>query len=376
MSLLMDALKRAPPQAPEPQARDTLQLEPLEPAAARGLPDLAQHLDAVNADLAASLGAPAGTAENQERGRQAFQVRARAARPGRPLLWMLPLGGLGLLALGGYFWWQLQALENPPPPPAATSRPAPAAPAAPPPRPAERDEQAIPRAMNSHRLAQAVEAPPLETAAPATNATNAAPAELRIQRRAQLLDPGLQQAHAALERGALAQARQDFTQVLQRDPHNLDALLGLAAIALHEGSPGEAQQRYQAALTAHPRDPRALAGFLGLNGERDPEGTESRLRTLLGEQPGVPALHFALGNLLAARQRWAEAQAAYFQACSLDGSNPDYRFNLAVSLEQLRQPGPAANYYRQALEAARLRPATFNADLARERLRLLEGGPP
>lgn len=373
MSLLMDALKRAPPQAPEPQAPDTLQLEPLEPAAARGLPDLAQHLDAVNADLAASLGAPAGTAENQERGRQAFQVRARAARPGRPLLWMLPLGGLGLLALGGYFWWQLQALENPPPPPAATSRPAPAAPAAPPPRPAERDEQAIPRAMNSHRLAQAVEAPPLETAAPATNTT---PAELRIQRRAQLLDPGLQQAHAALERGALAQARQDFTLVLQRDPHNLDALLGLAAIALHEGSPGEAQQRYQAALTAHPRDPRALAGFLGLNGERDPEGTESRLRTLLGEQPGVPALHFALGNLLAARQRWAEAQAAYFQACSLDGSNPDYRFNLAVSLEQLRQPGPAANYYRQALEAARLRPATFNADLARERLRLLEGGPP
>lgn len=365
MSLLMDALKRAPPQAPESQARDTLQLEPLEPAAARGLPDLAQHLDAVNADLAASLGAQAGTAENQERGRQAFQVRARAARPGRPLLWMLPLGGLGLLALGGYFWWQLQALENPPPPPAATSRPAP--------RPAERDEQAIPRAMNSHRLAQAVEAPPLETAAPATNA---APAELRIQRRAQLPDPGLQQAHAALERGALAQARQDFTQVLQRDPHNLDALLGLAAIALHEGSPGEAQQRYQAALTAHPRDPRALAGFLGLNDEQDPEGTESRLRTLLGEQPDAPALHFALGNLLAARQRWAEAQAAYFQACSLDGNNPDYRFNLAVSLEQLRQPGPAANYYRQALEAARLRPATFNADLARERLRLLGGGPP
>ncbi|MDD3481559.1 tetratricopeptide repeat protein [Azovibrio restrictus] len=346
MSLLMDTLKRAP--------QRNLQLEPLEPATTRSLPDLAQQLDAVNADLAAP----------QERSPDCTGT----ARPGRPLFWMLALGGLGLLAPGAYFWRQLQTLENPPPPLATTSPLAPAAPATPPIRPEERDKQAIPRAMNNHRLAlaQVAEAPLRKEAAPA-------PSELHIQRQAPPQNPGLQQAHAALERGALAQARQDFTRVLQQDPHNLDALLGLAAITLHEGSPGEAQQYYQAALVAHPRDPRAQAGLLGLNSEQDPEGTESRLRTLLGEQPDAPALHFALGNLLAARQRWAEAQAAYFQACSLDGSNPDYRFNLAVSLEQLRQSGPAADYYRQALEAAHRRPATFNPEQARERLRLLEG---
>lgn len=346
MSLLMDALKQARP----PLALDTRQREP---------------------QAAASLEPQAGALDHQARDCQALQFRARTSRPGRPLLWMLPFGGLGLLILGSHFWWQLQALENPPPPLVAPRLPAPAALTAPPPRPAERDEQVIPQAMNSHRQvpAQVEEAPPQETASTAL-------IELRIQRQAPPLDLGLQQAHGALERGALTQARQDFTQVLQRDPHNLDARLGLAAIALHEDRSEEALQHYQAALVTHPRDPRALAGFLDLNGEQDPEGTESRLRTLLGEQPDAPALHFALGNLLAAQQRWSEAQTAYFQACSLDGSNPDYRFNLAVSLEQLRQPGPAAAYYRQALEAARRRPATFSPELARERLHMLEEGSP
>jgi len=138
-------------------------------------------------------------------------------------------------------------------------------------------------------------------------------------------------------------------------------------------APPVALQLYQAALTAHPKNARALAGYLGLSASRDPEGTESRLKTLLQEQADAPSLYFALGNLLAGQGRWHEAQAAYFQASSLDGSNPDYRFNLAVSLDQLRQGKPAADHYRQALEAAQHRPAAFDPTQVRTRLQILAG---
>ena len=47
---------------------------------------------------------------------------------------------------------------------------------------------------------------------------------------------------------------------------------------------------------------------------------------------------------------WPAAQTAYFQAHHLARANPDYAFNLAVSLEHLSQPKLALNFYQQALE--------------------------
>lgn len=365
MSLLMEALKRAP----------------AGPAAApAGRPGLALHLEAMNADLAAGLPPrPAPLAqEARDQSRAAFAARLPPQPGPRHLrFWIGTTGLILLLALGGYFWWQGPALDPAPPvsrpPPTAPLPARPQAPEQPAPanRPApesrEGDAQAIRPALNDqHR-------PLIHEASAAMPAAAPEPPTLRIQRGTPPLDPNLQNGHAALERGALPQARQDFEQVLQGDPHNLEALLSLAAIALKEGRPPVALQLYQAALTAHPKNARALAGYLGLSTSRDPEGTESRLKTLLQEQADAPSLYFALGNLLAGQGRWHEAQAAYFQASSLDGSNPDYRFNLAVSLDQLRQGKPAADHYRQALEAAQHRPAAFDPTQVRTRLQILAG---
>ena len=85
---------------------------------------------------------------------------------------------------------------------------------------------------------------------------------------------------------------------------------------------------------------------------------------------------FALGNLYAAQARWSDAQEAYFEAYSRAPENPDYAFNLAISLEHLGQRQPALNYYRQAVEVAQSRPHGFDPAQAQSRIAelLAQGG--
>jgi tetratricopeptide (TPR) repeat protein len=122
--------------------------------------------------------------------------------------------------------------------------------------------------------------------------------------------------------------------------------------------------RWSPTPATRPRRPR----LSGSAAEADPQTAESRLKTLLSAQPESAALNFALGNLYARQNRWAEAQQVYFNAVAADGDNPDYLFNLAVSLDHLRQPRLAGQHYRMALEAAARRPAAFDRDRRQKRL--------
>ena len=83
-------------------------------------------------------------------------------------------------------------------------------------------------------------------------------------------------------------------------------------------------------------------------GNTDAQATESRLKILIEREPS-PALYQTLGNLYADQQRWNDAQAAYFEAVRGAPGNADYAFNLAVSLDQLRQYPAARTYYEKAL---------------------------
>lgn len=176
----------------------------------------------------------------------------------------------------------------------------------------------------------------------------------------------------ALSAGNLSAARIHYEQVLKEDPRSADALHGMAAIALREGRPDAAEAYYLRAIESDPKDAIALAGLVGLKGQNAPPATESHLKNLLAGQPDQPALHFALGNLYARQNRWSEAQQSYFRAVSHDSSHPDYLFNLAISLDQLRQGKLAAQYYQQALAATADRPAGFDKAQAETRLRELQ----
>ena len=413
MSLLMEALKKA--EEAKRRAGDggdtpELTLEPLPTpnTSASPLPDLAQHLATVDADLASiptnapprRRPGPAPTPENSAQaardGAERATVRnafaAKQTPPDRSRLGLLlGAGTLAVLGIAGYFWWQLQSLHpsqsltaRPASSPAPLTPPTKAAslptPALAPPPSAPAPQAAIPPARPSM---SDVPAPGTET--PLFQTTKASPGEARPAPRNARPGPAgnplqltrgdqpatIERAYDALQAGRLDDAGPLYESVLRGDRKNTDALLGLASIASRRGQNERAQALYQQALESDPHHPAAQAGVIGTRGQADPGMSESRLKTALAAQPEAPALLFALGNLYARQQRWSEAQQAYFRAYAGEPDNADFIFNLAVSLDQLRQPRLAAQYYKMALEVSEVpgaRAAIFDRQTTRTRL--------
>jgi tetratricopeptide (TPR) repeat protein len=174
--------------------------------------------------------------------------------------------------------------------------------------------------------------------------------------------------YAAYLVGDLAKARDEYQQALREEPANRDALLGLAALDVRAGRYEAAEAAYLRLLQSDPRDAHAHAALMALRGGRgDAVAVESRVKSMLAENPAAHVLNFTLGNQLAQQGRWAEAQQEYFKALAAEPDNADFAYNLAVSLDHLRQPRLALEYYQRALALARARGASFDALAAQAR---------
>ena len=185
------------------------------------------------------------------------------------------------------------------------------------------------------------------------------------------VSPQLTAAYQAYVAGDLNVAKQHYLKQLESNPSNKDVLLGLASIATRMGQENEAQIYYLRILELDPRDPLAIAGMAGLGQAADPYQTESRLKTLLAQQPDAAALHFTLGNNYVIQLRWAEAQQSFFRALSIDPTNADYAFNLAVSLDHLNKIQLATKYYSKTLVLAGNKPVGFKKAQVSARLKEL-----
>ena len=338
---------------------------------------------------------------------QLFQVKEMDYNPRRPFY--LTLGALVVVGLGygGYVWWQMRpkpsftpgeiqprpiaapAQSSVPPPPVAAPPELSAAPTPPtqtapaavptaraaipgippiqaarPPRP--RSQQALAPGLSSRRPESFPE--PAESVSPRPGE---ALAPIAINAPTLSVDPLVEQAYQAFQRNDLAAARDGYQRALAREPTNRDALLGLAAIDVRGGHLYFAESRYLRLLEMDPRDSHAVASLIALRGQLDPVASESRLKTLIASQPEAALLHFSLGNQYALQSRWSEAQGAYFKAYSADPDNADFAFNLAVSLDQLRQRALALEYYQRALVLTEKRAASFNPVQARSRIQEL-----
>jgi len=201
--------------------------------------------------------------------------------------------------------------------------------------------------------------------------TSAAMAEDTVRRDARAepaIHPLVAAGYAAYRAGQLAKAREAYARALREQPANRDALLGLAAVEMRLGHAEAAEELYARRLQADPRDPHAQAGLIALRGAQiDPLATETRIKTLLAANPQARALYFALGNQYAQQGRWAEAREAYLRACGADADNADFAYNLAVSLDHLRQTKTALDYYRRAIGLAAKRSVAFDPRAAAAR---------
>ena len=405
MSLLMEALKKAEEakrmanennaQSPSLSNAPELTLKPLTPLSYQSsltsatpsgspLPDLSLHIDSLDADLAAvSTDAPAkrrpsiphATApdlshrEASERSAARNVFSAKQIPDSRNGLWIaLSMCALLAIALGAYFWWQLQNVSNNslarpvqtapqasihPTPPAATSsstatgitdatKPVPEIPP---------QRQTLPRRVAAE--ATPPSAPPARSPKTSMVAPQTSPeSPVRLSRNQPKPNQTLEQAYDALQAGRLEDARRGYEMVLRNDAKNTDALLGMATIAANLGQAEWAQTYYLRALESDPSDVTAQAGLINTRGQADPSLSESQLRTTLANQPESSVLHFSLGNLYARQARWSEAQQAYFNAYSTEPDNADFIFNLAVSLDHLHQSKLALQYYQMALNTA------------------------
>lgn len=195
------------------------------------------------------------------------------------------------------------------------------------------------------------------------------------------VDPNVARAYVAYQQGSINQAEVLYRQTLAAEPGQHDALLGLANITARNGNTTEALDLYSRLLARNPSDPIARVGLMELLPAGSPSVQEAKLKRLLNDHSDVAALSYAYGNFLASNQRWPEAQQAYFRALQLAKTdailngrvNPDYAFNLAVSLEHLNQTKPAQNYYREALDYSANHPAGFNLIALRSRLANMAG---
>jgi tetratricopeptide (TPR) repeat protein len=350
--------------------------------------------------------------------RQLFEAKPAEYDPRRPFKITLAALCVAAIGIAVYFWWQTQprglqvaqrapeapATQIAPAPPAAStaqpSAPASTSPAvspvepatAPPatgPAPSAAPQGSVPvppQPMASPRPSPFISQPPGEAPAvkvrpstkpravtPPPAASPARPgAGISVTRSATTINSALAAGYAAFQSGDLAAARREYERALAADRRNRDALLGLAAVDIRSGDYGSAEEYYLRVLEIDPRDPDANAGMVSLRGRADPVQSESRLKTLIAAQSDSAPLHFALGNQLAVQSRWAEAQAAYFRAASIEPENPDYAFNLAVSLDQMRQARPALEHYQRALALAGSRVASFNKPQVENRIRELQ----
>lgn len=303
---------------------------------------------------------------------------------------------LAICGIGGYFWWQLQpktsiAANRPLLPPPAMPAPAAAPPAAVPPAPtiAAAAPPAAPTTNTSaapgpatraaadtdddddvKRAVRAPAAPRRVRPAPAVGPDADIP--IRLTRAPLKVNPALLRGFEAFNRGDLELARLEYERAQKSDPRNTDALHGLAAIAARQGRHDQADLLYRRIIEADPQDTVAMSALVNYRSQIDPGAAESRLKSLSAAQPELAAPQFALGNLYARQSRWNEAQQAYFRAYNAEQDNPDILYNLAISLEHLRQNKLAAQYYSLAIAAAQNQTAGFDPAQATARLQALQ----
>lgn len=167
-----------------------------------------------------------------------------------------------------------------------------------------------------------------------------------------------------------------FRSILAADPKNSQALVGLAKIHQARGNVRLAVVTLLKAAEYKPNDLIVLSELIALQSASTDSlisvGPIFGLLARTNDQNVQAKLFFLLGTHSAKKKDWLEAKANFLNAYSLNQTNPDIAYNLAVVYDYLGESDEAANMYRSALSSALLQPSSFNHQTAKERANLLE----
>jgi eukaryotic-like serine/threonine-protein kinase len=158
---------------------------------------------------------------------------------------------------------------------------------------------------------------------------------------------------SALERlGKLNEAEAAYREAARLRPQDGTTQAALAGLlAEHQNKVAEAEQLYRTALASAPNDWVINAAYLELletTGRLAAVAAEIHKR-LLGE-PDHALLHRIMGELLAQRQTWKEAEAEYRETIRLNPSDAYAHTKLGVSLLEQDKPKEAEAACRDAVQ--------------------------
>jgi tetratricopeptide (TPR) repeat protein len=197
------------------------------------------------------------------------------------------------------------------------------------------------------------------------------PFQLTSKRSVTVKNRLLKEAFEAYQRGDNNAALEKYNRVLTDDPQNRNALLARAAINVQSDNNVKAIKDYQTLLIANPKDSFAMSSLISV-ASISPSKSEFQLKQMMRDEPLSPHLNFVLANIYGTQNRWQEAQNHYFKALENNPDDPNYAYNLAVSLEHIAKPKVAIVYYQLALANFNNGKATFNKVVVDKRVEILK----
>ena len=186
----------------------------------------------------------------------------------------------------------------------------------------------------------------------------------------------MQQGIASYQAGNYNAAENAFRTIIGKEPRNSQALVGLAKVHQARGSIKLAVATLLKAAEYSPDNASVVGELIALqSASADTLLAESRIRSLISRTNNPitqSRLLFALGTLAAKQSRWIEAKAAFYQANTLDATNPDIAYNLAVVFDYFNEKDNAIDAYQHALNVAGNQPSSFDPNVVRNRISKLE----
>lgn len=163
-------------------------------------------------------------------------------------------------------------------------------------------------------------------------------------------NPVLQNAAALLRAGKFAEAAQLYSEILRRDPNQVEALHWLGMLHLQSGRPDEALQLLNRAIAIKPDYVDALGnrGSALLRMGR-PADALADFDKIITARPDLPPAWKSRAGALVALHRGQEALAAIDKALALEPKNPDTLYRRADLLMMLNRFADAAGAYETFL---------------------------